>query len=87
MPRAKKMRKTSQKLCRSCKYHCGGHGHAVYCEYILRTGKRRDCEIGECNKYEKGTREEHAALAKKVWKDFVFAGIEDPGLTEWWWDR
>ena len=60
------MKKTTDKLCRSCIYSCASSASAtVSCNYLLITGKRRGCKIGECDKYEKGKR--------KKTKNFLFA--------------
>lgn len=49
-------RKTSQRLCKSCKYHIAFSAGMKYtaCYYIVRTQQRRDCPIGWCDKYKKG---------------------------------
>lgn len=42
--------------CFSCIYHWSPNtSHTVYCEYILHTGKRRNCPLNECDKYEQGS--------------------------------
>ena len=49
-------RKTSQKLCKSCKYHViiSAGMHYIACYYIVRTQQSLDCPIGWCDKYQKG---------------------------------
>jgi len=50
------MKKTSLKLCKSCIYSRTTTATAnMACEYLLLTGKRRGCKVGECDKYEKGS--------------------------------
>ena len=60
-----RMTKTTKEYCISCKYHYGGGNgpsgigsHTmVFCDYFLKTGKRRGCPVGKCDKweqYEKG---------------------------------
>ena len=53
---ARNFRKTSQRLCKSCKYHIAFSAGMKYtaCYYIVRTQQSRDCPIGWCDKYEKG---------------------------------
>ena len=52
-----RMKKTSTEYCIECKYHFGGDqkqsGSRVCCEYILKTGKRRGCPVGLCDKFKK----------------------------------
>lgn len=51
------MKKTSTNICRSCIYSSTLSATAtVSCDYLLLTGKRRGCKIGECDKYKKGKR-------------------------------
>ena len=40
--------------CLQCKYHAGGDAAYISCDYYLRTGKRRNCDIGVCDKFETG---------------------------------
>lgn len=52
------MLKTSQEMCAKCK-HGSWHNipeRIVVCNYLLDTGRLRNCEIGECDKYEEGRR-------------------------------
>lgn len=50
----RKMRKADQKLCRSCKYGTVlSSGTRVVCDYYGKTGQRRECPVGSCDKYEK----------------------------------
>lgn len=45
--------KTNKKICHSCRY---GGGHLDYrnelCSYLEKTGNRRSCPVGVCDKYE-----------------------------------
>ena len=50
-----KHKKTSTNRCGSCKYSCVLSGDII-CDYLLITGKRRECKAEECDKYEKGKR-------------------------------
>lgn len=56
------MLKTNNELYKSCKYSYYGYtskgtGDSKYlCQYIVVTGKSRQCEIGYCDKYVKGKR-------------------------------
>lgn len=53
---ANKMVKTSGEYCKKCKYaYTGGAGSVKSCDYLLMTGKLRDCEVGYCDKFEKKT--------------------------------
>ena len=54
----RKLQKTTQKLCKSCKYHTEIRFQdvEVACEYIVHTNKSRGDIIGWCDKYEKGKR-------------------------------
>lgn len=47
------MIKTSIKICKSCKYGKVYNSNEYHCDYYLMTGKRRNCKVGECDKYEK----------------------------------
>lgn len=49
----KKMIKTSNRLCKSCKYGSYISGNLYMCNYLCMTYKRRNCPKGLCNKYEK----------------------------------
>ena len=51
------MKKTSNNLCKGCIYSSTNSATStVICNYILITGRRRGCKLGECDKYEKGNR-------------------------------
>lgn len=55
------MIKTSLEVCKSCKYGLyNGTNGGVICDYISMTKKRRNCPVGQCDKYEakKGKRKE-----------------------------
>lgn len=50
------MIKTNSDICNSCKYGkylVGFGGDEYYCDYYLMTFKKRNCKVGECDKYEK----------------------------------
>ena len=48
----------NEKYCRTCRYHGWLGNHALTCDYILITGKRRGCPAGPgCTKREEGKRE------------------------------
>ena len=49
-----KMHKTSKSYCKKCKYHGPTHMECMICNYFLITKKRRGCEVGKCDKFEKG---------------------------------
>lgn len=46
------MRKTSQKLCRTCRYSISTGGGLV-CGHLAKARRSRGCRVGECDKYEK----------------------------------
>lgn len=51
------MIKTTRAICKSCKYgmtiSMTINGKQIYaCDYLSRAKKRRNCEVGECDKYE-----------------------------------
>jgi len=50
-----KMVETSKEYCKNCEYYSRGSNDASSgcCFYIVKTGKRRGCEIGYCNKFKK----------------------------------
>ena len=52
-----RMKKTTTKYCLDCKFAFYG-GSVVCCDYFEKTGNRRNCPVGYCDKYEKydGTR-------------------------------
>ena len=48
------MEKTTKAMCRKCT-HCWSQAageYSVMCHYVLDTGKRRNCPIGYCDKFE-----------------------------------
>lgn len=48
------MQKTSVQLCKTCVYSRTSSASIIMtCDYLLITGKRRGCRLGECYKYEK----------------------------------
>ena len=56
MGEQKKMQKTTQRLCKRCKYGSGSVAqYKVYCNYLVDTGNRRGCPVGYCDKYETTT--------------------------------
>ena len=50
-----KMVNTSDEYCRQCEYHYGGDNAIISCDYLLKTGKRRKCPVGKCDKFKKKT--------------------------------
>lgn len=48
------MEKTSMDYCRKCKYSSASSSNSSYlsCDYYFMTGNRRNCKVGECDKYE-----------------------------------
>lgn len=46
-----RMIKTSDNLCKSCKYSKYYNLSGCYCDYLCMTYKRRNCKIGYCDKY------------------------------------
>lgn len=55
-----RMVKTTKEYCVSCKYHYGGGNGpkgfgtniSPICDYFLKTGERRGCPVGKCDKWE-----------------------------------
>lgn len=47
-----KLIKTTQDICKKCKYHYGGDNALIICDYLEKTGNRRNCPVGVCNKFE-----------------------------------
>lgn len=47
------MIKTTKKLCSSCKYSITLSNSTCICDYLAKTKKLRNCNVGECDKYEK----------------------------------
>lgn len=48
-----KMVRTSNSFCRQCAYGIDMGGKTrVDCNYYLDTGKRRNCDVGWCDKYQ-----------------------------------
>ena len=48
------MIKTSIKVCKKCKYSAKLSDTKVLCDYLLKTSMLRNCNVGECDKFEKG---------------------------------
>lgn len=45
--------KTNKDICKKCKYHFGADGGGILCcDYLEMTGKRRNCPVGFCDKFE-----------------------------------
>lgn len=61
-----KMMKTSNRKCAECLYSTGGEKNGTICFYYIITKKRRNCEIGFCDKYKKATRKEKVTMARKL---------------------
>lgn len=59
------MKTTTEKLCRSCKYSVNFGAGTTLCDYMKKTGKRRECSVGECDKYEKRGMRKVKRSAKK----------------------
>ena len=67
------------KMCkrRDCLYHASPKSYNA-CDYILCTGRRRDCPTGKlCNKYGKATSAEQSAIAERTWKHYDWNYSED----------
>ena len=46
------MIKTTRKICSKCKYSIKLSDAKVMCDYLSKTKKLRNCNVGECDKYE-----------------------------------
>lgn len=48
-----KMVKTSRSKCLECHYRCTeiGKSGLIVCDYFVKTGNRRNCPIGYCDKF------------------------------------
>lgn len=50
------MIQTSKAICKSCKYSVSlssfDNGLGVMCDYLNKKKEMRNCDIGECDKYE-----------------------------------
>ncbi len=51
-----KMQKVTPALCKKCVYSSKEKTDEPICNYILDTGKRRGCKLGECDKFVEGKR-------------------------------
>ncbi|MBQ2801712.1 MAG: hypothetical protein IJF03_09990 [Lachnospiraceae bacterium] len=63
------MRKTTRTLCQQCKYSLSngngsGSKYAVTCAYLEITKKRRNREVGLCDKFEAKKKKAEQALVK-----------------------
>ena len=47
------MIKTSTQICKKCKYSIKLSDTRVLCDYVLKTKRLRNCNVGECDKFEK----------------------------------
>lgn len=47
------MIKTSTQVCRKCKYSAKFSNTRVLCDFVLKTKRLRNCNVGECDKFEK----------------------------------
>ena len=45
-------KKTNARLCQRCRYKVELSGSTPYCDYLHKTGERRNCPVGWCDKYE-----------------------------------
>lgn len=50
------MRKVTPALCKKCIYSSKEKTLEPMCNYILDTGQRRGCKLGECDKFTEGSR-------------------------------
>ena len=55
----KSMIKTTRKICSKCKYSIKLSHAKVMCDYLSKTKKLRNCNVGECDKFEKEERNYH----------------------------
>ena len=62
------MKNTSHKYCVKCEFYYGGKNAFHCCDYLLRTGKRRNCPVGKCNKFLKKGSE---VKIKSVWDEML----------------
>jgi len=53
------MIKTTRKICSKCKYSIKLSHAKVMCDYLSKTKKLRNCNVGECDKFEKEERNYH----------------------------
>ena len=54
------MIKTDIATCKHCKYSSSSsNSERPTCNYLLETGSRRGCEIGECDKFVEATKRDH----------------------------
>ena len=45
------MIKTTEEICKTCKYYKRFSPTDFFCDYLCITKKRRACEVGKCDKY------------------------------------
>ena len=48
---------TTTEYCKQCEWHYGGDNAITTCDYLLKTGKRRKCPVGKCDKFKQKTEE------------------------------
>ncbi len=59
------MIKTTHEICMKCKYHYGGNSNGTpICDYLAKTGNRRNCDVGKCDKFEEGK-------VKEEWEEML----------------
>lgn len=46
------MIKTTEEICKTCKYYKRFSPTDFFCDYLCMTKKRRTCEVGKCDKYQ-----------------------------------
>lgn len=63
--------KTSSTYCKNCTYSSGSYDGSRLCMYYAITGKHRNCEIGECDKFEKRKKGDEE-LHRRIWEDTAF---------------
>ena len=59
------MEKTKIEKCRKCKYASGGNEKEFICYYLVRTGQRRGCPVGYCDKFVKKGRKARGQQSNK----------------------
>ena len=73
-----RMKKTSKEYCITCKYHIGGDTEKstsrIACQYILKTGNRRGCPVGVCDKYEKKIKPEKEVIP---WEEETYLNSDE----------
>ena len=60
------MEKVDRWKCLTCKYGYTENRYTVYCDYLIMTGKRRNCPYGMCDKYEDGRQNKECRRKNKL---------------------